>query len=341
MTKFKKYSEIENTYRQKTVNLIVEQGKSGGTWCVVEKAHGSNSSFWTSDGVNFKPAKRTAFVEEDEKFNNIHDVLKDNLNFLRNASTEIKDVFNKVEEIIFFGEIIGGSYNHKAVPKNPTAIKVQKGVFYSPDNLFYLFDVKVNGSFIDHHLMSDLAQKYKIKIYAESIFEGDLEECLNYPNDGQSIISDNLDLEQISDNIMEGTIIKPVIPSYFNNGSRVILKNKNEKFAEKAQKSKRIKVKKNQEMSENFNYVLNEVIRYVTENRLKNVISKFGDVTEKDFGKLCGMFTQDALNDFKKDNEPLYFTIVKEEQKILNKRANTECANMLRKNFLNIIDKEF
>jgi Rnl2 family RNA ligase len=341
MKNFKKYSEIENTFRQKTIHLIVEQGKSGGTWCVVEKAHGANSSFWTTDGINFKPAKRTSFIDPDENFNNIYKVLDDNLDFLKKASKEIMEKTDEVDEIVFFGELIGGSYGHDSVKKNPTAIKVQKGVFYSPDNLFYLFDIKVNGSFMNHHEMSDLAEKYKIKIYGESIFEGDLDECINYPNDGQSIISDNLDLEQIPNNIMEGTVIKPIIPAYFNNGSRVILKNKNEKFTEKANKSKRIKVKKDITMSENFENVLNEVLRYVTENRLKNVISKFGDVTEKDFGKLSGMFTQDALKDFRKDNEILIETLEKDEEKVLNKQTNTECANLLRSNFLNVIDKEF
>ena len=37
---FKEYSSIENTYRQKELDRIVEQGKSGGLWRVSEKVHG-------------------------------------------------------------------------------------------------------------------------------------------------------------------------------------------------------------------------------------------------------------------------------------------------------------
>ena len=39
--KFKKYSEIENSYRQKYIDYIREQGKNGGDdWLVTEKIHG-------------------------------------------------------------------------------------------------------------------------------------------------------------------------------------------------------------------------------------------------------------------------------------------------------------
>jgi len=38
--KFTKYSEIENVYRTKEINTIIEQGKSNGLWVVNEKIHG-------------------------------------------------------------------------------------------------------------------------------------------------------------------------------------------------------------------------------------------------------------------------------------------------------------
>jgi hypothetical protein len=37
---FKKYSSIENTYRKKEIDRIVEQGNSSGLWRVSEKVHG-------------------------------------------------------------------------------------------------------------------------------------------------------------------------------------------------------------------------------------------------------------------------------------------------------------
>lgn len=45
MITFKKYNSIENSYRQKFLNYIVEQGKAAGEWTVSEKVHGANFSF--------------------------------------------------------------------------------------------------------------------------------------------------------------------------------------------------------------------------------------------------------------------------------------------------------
>lgn len=42
-----------------------------------------------------------------------------------------------------------------------------------------------------------------------------------------------LGLPPIADNICEGVVIRPVTPTYLRNGCRVLIKNKNARFAEK------------------------------------------------------------------------------------------------------------
>lgn len=336
---FKRYGDIENTYRKKHMDTIVTQGKSGGEWCVTEKVHGANASFWTYNGEDFFPAKRTEFVDKEENFFNIHDVLKDNIEGLKGACRLLKKYFGTVDEIVFFGELFGGSYDHPDVKKNPKAAKVQKGVMYSPDNLFYMFDIRVNGVHISQSFVEEIGREYYI-FYAMSLMRGTLEECLQYPNDGVSTIPVRLILPEIEDNIMEGVVIKPVEPTWFNSGSRVILKNKNEKFSEKAHKSDR-KPKVEVVLSEQLQKLLDEAQLYVTENRLRNVISKVGKVTNKDFGKLMGMFTKDAIEEFMKDFPDVMGTLEKSERKMLNKRLSNISAELIRTNFLNIIDGEF
>lgn len=44
--RFKKYSEIENSYRKKNIDIIVAEKLDKGEFVVQEKAHGANLSFW-------------------------------------------------------------------------------------------------------------------------------------------------------------------------------------------------------------------------------------------------------------------------------------------------------
>jgi len=78
---------------------------------------------------------------------------------------------------------------------------------------------------------------------------------------------------------------------------------------------------------------------YISENRLRNVLSKIGQVTQKDFGKILGALAVDVIEDYKKDfNAP---ELEGKEEKLVNKLLNGEAATLIRKNFVNIIDGEF
>jgi len=71
---------------------------------------------------------------------------------------------------------------------------------------------------------------------------------------------------------------------------------------------------------------------------LRNVISKIGTVSDKEFGKLQGLFTKDTLDDFWKDNST---DIDKKRLKILTKLLQLECGKIVKENFVNIIDGVF
>jgi len=106
-----------------------------------------------------------------------------------------------------------------------------------------------------------------------------LDECLKYPNAFQSKISQWLGLPDIEDNICEGVVIRPVEPQYLRNGTRVLIKNKNARFAEKKSVKKRNKLfSEHVPYSDALKSLLPEVEAYVTEARLSNVISHIGEV---------------------------------------------------------------
>jgi Rnl2 family RNA ligase len=352
---FVKYSSIENSYRTKTINEIKENGLNGEDfeWVVTEKVHGSNISFWMNpEGI--KPAKRTSFlIPEDGKFFNYDSVMEIYMENFRTLYLMAKDMtddlveqgkleVNEETSVVLYGEIFGGYYDHLEVEKVADALKVQKGVQYCPHNDFYAFDLKINGHFLNYDLFREFMEATGF-LYAKELHRGNFESCLSYPNEFQTTIPSMFGLPEIKDNVCEGIVIKPVYTSYFPNGSRVILKNKNEKFKEVSKKRKHNKKPKKKEdntLNEEQEKIFENIQEYITENRLKNVISHIGEINNKMFGKLTGLFTKDVMDDFCKDNNSLE-VIDKEDRKKIQKNVSNSCADLVRKNFCNIVDNTF
>jgi Rnl2 family RNA ligase len=149
------------------------------------------------------------------------------------------------------------------------------------------------------------------------------------------MISGWLGLPPIADNICEGIVIRPVEPVYLRNGSRVLLKSKNARFAEKKAVKKRApKLFVEPSYSAMLNKLLIVAEQYITENRLNNVVSKIGEVSlPKEMGKLIGLFSKDILDDFLKEHSGNYAAIEKSEQKILNRHVNALATNLIKRSY--------
>ena len=294
---FKKYGSIENAQNQDIIRKIKEQGFYNEEYVVQEKVHGANVCFITN-GKNIISAKRTAIISADEKFYNLQELQK-------KYETKIIQLFNiiskKVENIsqlAVYGELFGGLYAHPAVLKVKSATRLQKGIYYSPDNDFYAFDIRINNEqYLDTDTINGFFEEAEF-FYAKTLFRGTLDDCLAYPNEFQSQIAVWLGLPQIENNTCEGVVIRPVKPLFFKNRARVMLKNKNEKWAEKsnysARKAKKQKTEKPLPLSNLAQILLKEISTYINENRLNSVLSKIGQVSQKDRGKLQGMLGKDA-----------------------------------------------
>jgi len=334
--KFIKYPEIENSYRKLFLDAIVEHGFDTEEFVVQEKAHGANLSFWY-DGSEMKSAKRSSFIKDN--FYDYESVAEKYTPYVKNLYDALKADHFDFNILALYGELIGGTYPHKEVEKNTSATRIQKGIFYTPHNEFYAIDISLDGKLQD----IDTFNKYMEQIgfiYAKTIFRGTLQECLEYPNKFQSKISQWMGLPEIPDNCCEGIVIKPVSPKFLVHGNRLILKNKNEKWAEKAKQKKRPQ-KAKLELSDEAKELWLKLESYATANRLRNVISKIGEIKKTDFGKLMASFSQDVLADFFKDHEHEFKSLEKKEQKHLTRQLNGECSKMIRKNLLNIVDGRF
>ncbi|WP_294234501.1 RNA ligase family protein [uncultured Chryseobacterium sp.] len=320
---FKTYNSIENAYQARVIEQIRIQGFGDEVFIVQEKVHGANFSFFT-DGKEIKIAKRTAFIEDNEKFFNARQILERYRKNVVEVFGKVKVVYPDAETIVIYGEIFGGGYKHKEVEPVKDAVKVQKGIEYAPHNEFYAFDIKLNGTtYLDTEFVNHIFEETGF-FYAKTLFHGTLEEALAFPNVFDSKIPGWLGLPELEDNRCEGTIIKTLETRYFGNGARVILKNKNEKWIEKSKviRKQEKKVQKQIRFGENAQRIWEELEQYATVNRLNNVISKIGEFEPTMAGKVIGLFAKDILEDFGKDFPEAFDSIEKKEQKRINKKLN-------------------
>ncbi|MBL1223466.1 RNA ligase, Rnl2 family [Chryseobacterium sp. L7] len=333
---FKTYNTIENAYQARMIEQIRLQGFGGEVFIVQEKVHGANFSFFT-DGKEIKIGKRTAFIEKDEKFYNAHHILERYRKNVMDLFQKVKNIHPELETVVIYGELFGGGYKHKEVAPVKDAIKVQKGIEYAPHNEFYGFDIKLNGTtYLDTDRVNQIFEETGF-FYAKILFQGTLEEALKFPNVFDTKIPGWLGLPEIENNICEGTIVKTLKTRYFGNGSRVILKNKNEKWTEKSKMVKKDRPMKEQvHFSETAQNIWEEIQKYATANRLNNVVSKTGEFEPRMMGRIIGLFAQDILEDFGKDFPEAFGSIEKEEQKRINKKLNTLVIDCIKEEFMTL-----
>ena len=312
---FKKYFEIDNISDKDT-------DKTTTIYVVTEKIHGANVSFWT-DGTTIKSARRNDFLgeKEESKFYNIH-LLKEQL------EGKILAVFNhfakcvsECKVVAIFGEICGGSYISPDVVPVKGAKRVQKEVSYCPYNIFYAFDVLVNGKFISYEDSEQIFRECGI-FYAKPLFKGILEECKNYPHVFPTSLPVELCLPPLENNDCEGIIIR----KYSEPATRWnVFKKKNPAFNEVLPPRRGRKPKDTV-----IPQTLAEIFRYLSENRLNNVLSKETPEKQGDLPHISKMFVEDALKDFEKDNPGVLAKIDKKKRSIIRKNVGTRAFQIVK-----------
>lgn len=329
---FKKYNSIENSYRNEFVNAVIEQGFSNLEFVVQEKVHGANVSFITN-GQEIVSAKRTELIFDNEDFYNSKSVLS-------NYKDKILDLFKaistdfEVRSITIFGEIFGGGYPHPEIPQDITAKLVQRGIYYCPQNDFYAFDIMINNEkYLDVEITNNYFDKFGF-VYAKSLYKGNLQDCMAYPNMFKTTIPTDFGLPELEANICEGVVIRPVKTTFLKNGSRVIIKNKNDKWAENNNYIDKTILRKllneDETLSEEACVLCEEIYKLITQNRLDNLISKIGEINpKKDLGKVLGLYNKDTLTDFLKIFYNRYNALEKTESKAINRFLNKHAGLLI------------
>lgn len=193
---------------------------------------------------------------------------------------------------------------------------VQKEVQYGPQD-FYIFDIMVttedNEFFLNKLVVRELCERYNLAQPALLFVTPNFELALQVPNDFDSISGDHRYSKEAYDeelsftgkNITEGVVIEPVEVQFYKD-SRIIIKNKNQKFSENHSSKP---MKKESILSEDEQQFFDLIKGYSNTNRVSNICSHYGFGTREDVQKNFSLIVketlQDAINDIKKDFDDL------------------------------------
>ena len=282
---FEKYPKIHNVSDKLLMRYQCSKIDTRD-WVALEKIHGANMSFTLADG-RIIPARRNAFIGDDRSFMTAGLCIDGVIEKIRNN----RKLFGS-DIVRLYGELCGGLYPEPSVLNFKDLSPVQREVYYSPIHHFVLFDVKVNDKFLPHDEVAEIGTLLNLHI-APIIAEGPLEELLEISPVFHTKFPETIGLPPIENNYAEGLVLKPRVPIFYKGGDRVIIKHKNPAFAEKKARKKRVPQPIN--LSEDATKVLNTLSKYVTEQRLNNILSH-GD-NYSNFGELQGAYMRDLLEE--------------------------------------------
>ena len=311
---FKSYSDIENSYNEKVITQIREHKFDDEQilWCATTKIDGSNFQCTIDADDNFVVGTRTRFLDKYTEFQGYERAVQSQKieSKLRYMKKYLQESFELVKDKQFalrvYGELCGGMYLHPDVEKVKGVGKIQGRISYHPDIVWIPFDIDIIDTENNIIHVFNVTSVYnlcsRVNLVSVPILAvGTFDEMLKYPNDFNDTTGHDLfNLPYIENNIAEGVVIRPLNSLRFGNGSRVIIKNKNDKFKERVSKAPK-EPKEVIPMNE-LELKWYEIYReFITESRVMSVISKIGQINSKQFGMILGKYLEDLNNDFDKE----------------------------------------
>ena len=325
MNNFIKYPSIENHYNQKTIDYWRQHIQSDDIFYTQEKIHGANFSVHWKDG-KLAYAKRNGFIGEGENFYNYQRMVERYKDRFEAIFKEFHENSGKPSipqiEMILYGELCGGCFPSVRI-KGENIKAIQKGVYYSPDIEFILYDIAIVVghsfesitdsvistkeerviTFSNPDQLRTLAMGHNIP-FVPIMAQGTFDFCLGLNNTFESNLYPQFVEDGVikpSDNIAEGFVIKPYRNIMDHLGNRLLIKSKSPKWAEKVDehetRAKKVESEAVKQIHENLKL-------YLTENRYSNLISKHGpDIQDfKNFQQLTRELNIDAIEEYEKDD---------------------------------------
>lgn len=284
-------------------------------WVVTEKIHGANFSFVYEDH-QLLYAKRKDYLKWTDDFFGFQAVAADMEDRVLALFEQLKQDM-PADTYILYGELFGGKYPHPEVMPDPDVQAIQTGVYYSPAIRFCAFDIALESAetglktYLDYETALAYFERFGI-FHARALFTGKINEVLDFNTRIDSTIPRQLQLPELSPNLMEGVVIKPlrhtdIMPP----GVRPIIKRKNPEFDEEKKFHEAEKwsfIPGVSSRSEELSFLVTEMAAYITENRLNSAVSKTGRLDFTNIQRVSDIrqeFLDDIFTDFNIDHDHL------------------------------------
>jgi len=226
-------------------------------WYITEKVHGSCFCFIFDCKTNDVICGKRKFVlKDDEIFFGYKTVLTKLNDKIKSLCNNIKEKYQNAQKIYVYGELFGSN--------------VQNGIYYSDELNFYAFDI----SFFDmnEEIYLDFEESLKLFQHSNLLHANPLakfsklEDALNFNYNFQSRLSQELEGNLVENNKAEGIVIR-------SSNGRFLVKRKIDEFSES-------KYQDNDYDCDNISPLekaKKDAIKCLTQNRLNNAISKYGE----------------------------------------------------------------
>jgi Rnl2 family RNA ligase len=317
MPEFIGYEKMPDSIRKLGLDLHDTKLLDTVEWVVTEKVHGANFSFSLQEGV-LRYAKRKDYLRWTDDFFGFQLVAER----LDNA---IMRLFERIardhpfHEAVIYGELYGGQYPHSAVPADPRVQAIQTGIYYAPSIEYYAFDIAILPA-------ADATERYYLDYaqailyfeecgvpYAKPLLIGKLNQALFMDTRFDSKVPSSLGLPDIGPNLVEGIVLKPhrnIVVQTGKGALRPILKIKNKEFAEEQFHEAQAwsYVHAGASASERLLFLVPDLRRYISSNRLQSTFSKIGNLAGADAQRIQAIrdaFIADAVESFLEDNREL------------------------------------
>lgn len=304
-------------------------------WVVTEKIHGANFSFVYEDH-RLLFAKRKAYLQWTDDFFGFQAVAAE-------MEERIIRLFEQLQQdipaqrYILYGELFGGKYPHPDVTPDPQVQAIQTGVYYSPAVRFCAFDIAVetmdgDKRYVDYDTAMAYFQQFDI-FYAKPLFTGRWNEALNFDTRIPSAIPAQLQLPGLTTNLIEGVVIKPLHHSWLSSlDTRPVIKLKNPEFDEEEKFHEAEKwsfIPQVTSRSAQLSFLVEEMARYITKNRLDSVLSKTGRLDTGNPQRLEEVrkeFLDDVYTDFNEDNGNILADLEETDRRWIRERIAIRIA---------------
>lgn len=228
---FKAYPKMSRADNTALIQNLDRLGGLDAETVVQEKIHGANLSFWT-DGDTVRVAKRSALLKPGEAFFTAQQALETHAEPVRDLLGRLRAADSSVRQLGLYGELFGGHYPHPDVAPDPDAELIQKGIAYTPHNVFVAFDAWITGGrWVAPDRLGELLEACGIQS-APIIARGALGDCLHHPTAFPTAWPARFGLPPLDDNVCEGVILRTLGPPTPQHAKRLILKHKNRVWSE-------------------------------------------------------------------------------------------------------------